>query len=108
MFCLGKALDELGLTQKEFAEKMSLAESTVSNYVNDRRQPDLDMLCKMCDALNVTADFLLGRSDVPSQKVSEEEWQIVSAYKDAHPDAKSMVQLALKPWLRKKQKSEVS
>lgn len=108
MFCLGKALDELGLTQKEFAEKMSLGESTVSNYVNGRRQPDLDMLCKMCDVLNVTADYLLGRSDTPTQKVSEEEWQIVSAYRESHPDSKSMVQLALKPWLRKRRKSEVS
>jgi len=51
------------LTMKEFGEKFSLAESTISGYENGNRKPDMDILSKFADYFNVSTDYLLGRTD---------------------------------------------
>jgi len=51
------------LTMKEFGEKFSLAESTISGYENGNRKPDMDILSKFADFFNVSTDYLLGRTD---------------------------------------------
>ena len=55
-----------GLTQKQMAEKLELAVRTYINYEQkgaNGRQPDLELLVKMADILNVSIDYLLGRED---------------------------------------------
>lgn len=54
---------EQKLTMKEFGEKFSLAESTISGYENGNRKPDMDILSKFADFFNVSTDYLLGRTD---------------------------------------------
>ena len=51
------------LTMKEFGERFSLAESTISGYENGNRKPDMDILSKFADFFNVSTDYLLGRTD---------------------------------------------
>lgn len=53
---------ERKLTLKELAEKMGIAESTLSLYENGKRKPDFDTLSKFAEYFNVSVDFLLGRS----------------------------------------------
>lgn len=63
----GEMLAELrqdnGLTQKELAEKLHLASSSISNYETGRRNPDADFVCSAADFFNVSADYILGRVD---------------------------------------------
>ncbi|MEI2466629.1 helix-turn-helix domain-containing protein [Niallia taxi] len=54
---------ESKLTMKEFGEKFSLAESTISGYENGNRKPDMDILSRFADFFNVSTDYLLGRTD---------------------------------------------
>jgi repressor LexA len=53
------------LTQKELGEKINVSESTVSQYENSMRQPNLDTLRDIADALGVSTDKLLGREVEP-------------------------------------------
>lgn len=55
-----------GLTMKELGKKFTLAESTISGYENGNRKPDLEMIDAFADYFEVTADYLLGRTDNPS------------------------------------------
>ena len=51
-FCgenLKKIRESRGLTQKQLADKLNIASSTVGMYEQGRRQPDLDTLIKMSD-----------------------------------------------------------
>lgn len=48
------------LTLKELAEKIGVAESTVSLYENGKREPSLDILKKIAKIFNVSTDYLLG------------------------------------------------
>lgn len=53
-FCgenLKKIRESRGLTQKQLADKLNIAFSTVGMYEQGRRQPDLDTLIKMSDKL---------------------------------------------------------
>ena len=51
------------LNQVQFAQKMGVTKQSVSNWKNDNIMPSVEMLEKIADFFNVTADYLLGRED---------------------------------------------
>ena len=61
-----------GLSQKEFVEKFnekygySDSEATVSQYVNNKRTPEIDKMVKIANFFNVTLDYIMCRTDVDS------------------------------------------
>lgn len=62
-----KALREAsGLSRKAFAEAMGVSYSTISKYENGERFPDLDLLRKFAMHFDVSADYLLGITPIPS------------------------------------------
>lgn len=52
----------MSLSQKEFGQKIGVAESTVSLYESNKRFPDADTLKKMSAFFGVSIDYLLGNS----------------------------------------------
>lgn len=66
MFCdtLKKLRDESNLTQSELANKLNITRSSLSLYELGKRTPDFNTLSKIADFFNVSADYLLGRTNV--------------------------------------------
>ena len=60
---LKKSINERGLSQRMLATLIGTTEQSVSRWVRGNRTPDVDALYKMCKALDVSADYLLGLSD---------------------------------------------
>ena len=60
---LKEARNEKGLSQKDLAKKINLTQQTYSDYETGRTNPDIDTLTKIADILEISVDFLLGRSD---------------------------------------------
>ena len=57
---LKKIRESRGLTQKQLADKLNIASSTVGMYEQGRRQPDLDnTLIKMSDKLLIPISMLI-------------------------------------------------
>jgi len=54
-----------GLSQTDLAKKTDLQPSAISHFENDRRSPSFNNLKRLADALGVTVDYLLGRSEEP-------------------------------------------
>lgn len=54
-----------GLNQAELATKAGLPAASVSHFESGPRKPSFDNLKALASALNVTTDYLLGRSDTP-------------------------------------------
>lgn len=54
-----------GLTQSQLAEKTGLPSTSISHFENTdgTRKPSFDTLKRLANALEVTTDYLLGRSD---------------------------------------------
>lgn len=87
-----------GMTQTDLALKIQCSRNAISNYEVGLRGIDSETICRLCDAFGCTADYLLGRSDLPSTELSEEEAALLLAYRRADLRAKDMVQLALEPF----------
>lgn len=67
--------EELGLTRKDVAEKLSIDQTTYGKYELDKRQPDYDTLQSLASFFNVTTDYLLGRTDDRSSStVTDDDW----------------------------------
>jgi transcriptional regulator with XRE-family HTH domain len=58
------------ISQKLLAEHLGLTQSTIANYENGIRQPNLEMLVALSDFFNVSTDFILSRTCVYDNRVS--------------------------------------
>ena len=72
-----KRLKELRLTKKMsqqiLADLIGVSRSTVAMWETSSSQPDNDCLLKLSDIFEVSTDYLLGRTDDPSQKTLDEQ-----------------------------------
>ena len=68
----GKRLKELrkvnSYTIEQFADMVGISKSTLGYYENDKRMPDIEILARIADTLNVNADYLIGRTNTTAQK----------------------------------------
>ena len=68
----GKRLRELrkenGYTIEQFADMVGISKSTLGYYENDKRMPDIKILARIADTLNVNADYLIGRTNTTALK----------------------------------------
>jgi transcriptional regulator with XRE-family HTH domain len=60
---LRQAREMRQLSQAELAERAKLQPSAVSHFETGTRRPSFDNLRRLADALTVSTDYLLGRSD---------------------------------------------
>lgn len=52
-----------GLTQRQVAEHLQVAQPSYIRYENGTSEPTLENLVKLADFFDVSVDYLLGRSD---------------------------------------------
>jgi len=64
---LQKIRKSKGLNQTELSKKLKLPQSSISHFEGNRRSPCLSNLKKLADALHVSADYLIGRTDNPDE-----------------------------------------
>ena len=57
---LNRALQENKMSQVELAKKIGMSKSIISKYCCGIREPSLDALILICNALEESADYLLG------------------------------------------------
>ena len=55
-----KAMESKNMKQYELAEKTYITQTTISRYITGERTPDAINLKAICEALDVSADWLLG------------------------------------------------
>lgn len=58
---------DLGFTQKHVATQLQVSPNTYSNYENDVRKIEADMIPKLANILKTTTSYLLGESDDPEE-----------------------------------------
>lgn len=52
---------EMGMTQKQLAALAGVHESAIAQYEKGMRNPTFETINRLCDALGLTADYLMGR-----------------------------------------------
>lgn len=59
---------QLGITARQVAEHINVAESTMSLYESGKREPDIETIVKLAKYFNVTLEYLLGVGDTPTEE----------------------------------------
>ena len=68
-----------GLNQQELAEKCGISRQSITLYETEFREPDASVLKRMVDALEVSADWLLGiEGEREVQKIPESGEEIIT------------------------------
>ncbi|MDU4860765.1 MAG: helix-turn-helix transcriptional regulator [Terrisporobacter othiniensis] len=60
--------ESLGLKQKEMADKLNIPANTYNGYETGKRSPSLEVTKEIADFLEVSVDYLLGRTDERKSK----------------------------------------
>ena len=50
----------------QFAKMLGMNRQSVDRYLNSERNPDAPSIIQICEKMNVSADWILGRSDIRS------------------------------------------
>jgi transcriptional regulator with XRE-family HTH domain len=69
-----------GMNQKEFAKSIGVGGARVSNWEQGLNRPDVDILAKICEALNVSPSELLDVRLSPDN-LSEHERKVITQYR---------------------------
>ena len=65
-----KLREQRGMSQKDFATFLGFSRPTVGFYENDERTPDADKLKQIAQKCGVSADYLIGLTDIPCPDTS--------------------------------------
>ena len=75
---LRAARDLRGVSQEELAGRCSLQQPVVSQYESGARRPSFANLRRLADALEVSADYLVGRTKTPGIAASIDDETLAS------------------------------
>ena len=94
-----------GLSQKQLGDMIGKGISTVSEWESEKRSPDVELIPRLGQILNVSQSFLMGLTDDPRREVREtipdtfpsfeEDMRLLKAYHDADRKTKQMVKMML-------------
>ena len=55
-----------GIRQLDLAKQMNIGQSTLSQWEAGRHEPDYKSLTFLADLFNVSTDYILGKTDIPT------------------------------------------
>ena len=89
--------EEHRLTQKELAEKIGVAQSNISRWEKEEMEPAAGFVVKLADYFEVSADYLLGRTDdlgafvPPRSDLSQDEQQLLRCFRELPGSSQSLI-----------------
>ena len=90
-----------GWRQEDLAVRMNTKRQTIGHYETGERGLDVETINRLCDIFGCTADYLLGRSMLPSAELTEEEADMLLAFRAADPNIRAGIKALLAPYTQK-------
>ena len=87
-----------GISQRDLGILLNCTDVTVSRYETGQRDIDSATICRLCDIFGCTADYLLGRSILPTPEISAEEARLLQAFRRADDHSRGIVTYTLAPF----------
>jgi len=82
---------ERGLLQKDIADFLNISKSAYGYYEQGRNEPDIQTIVKLSEFYNVSADYLLGITDVQSSDLSKKESDVLKMYRSLDSDNQNII-----------------
>ena len=76
-------ISELDITQKEFAKRTGIPETTVSDWKKKKTNPTAEKILMICKVLDVTPEWLLSGIEPQGNRGNPRDWYVVDADTDA-------------------------
>lgn len=95
---------EKEMTQEELGKLLSVGKSTISQYETNKSTPDAATISKIADIFNTTTDYLLGRTNNPSNMVSDRKTQYSPIGFSSKKELEKIITHAVKKALRERVK----
>lgn len=73
---LSNLIENENLSKKDVAAALGIAPNTLSGYLNNKRQPDLDMLVKIANYFCTSTDYLLDYTS-SSNEMDKERFNLI-------------------------------
>lgn len=88
-----EVLDLRGMSQKELAQKLNIAPTTLSGYITNSREPDFATLKKIASILNVSIDYLFNYTNVADDgtQLSKQENSMLHKFRALKPEQKELI-----------------
>lgn len=87
---------QLGLSQKNVADRLDCSPAVYSRYETGDREPSIDMLLKMSEVFSVSLDYICGNEEAQTPALSSYEMALLAAAREAderaREDALTMLQ----------------
>ena len=85
---------ERNISQRQAAAELNISQALLSHYENGAREPGLGFVCRACDYYQVSADYLLCRSDEPNaaDKVLKTAHEIVDSFEKLSENARKQLE----------------
>jgi len=71
-----------GISQQDLAEKLGTKGPAIGRYERDEMKPSIDVAVKIADILNVSLDYLVGKTDIELDMTMLKRIQAVSKLPD--------------------------
>lgn len=75
------------LSQKELAQRLGIATSTLGMYETDKREPNINMLKALANIFDITIDYLVNDEEIP-HSVSIDNPNTIYTYKNQQVPSK--------------------
>lgn len=84
---LQSILDSKNLKQVSLSELTGLSSAQINHLVSGRtKDPKLETVVKIADALDISLDYLAGRRDDPAPRLTRDEAVLISDYRECTPE----------------------
>lgn len=83
--------EEKGLTQRDVAIKLGIAQNTVSSWETDRTEPNLTQLAQLADLYGITREELVEPVNDDKLHLSSIERSLVIAFRESSPERRAIV-----------------
>lgn len=92
-----------GMKQEDLAARMSVKRQTVSRYENGLLDLDTATIARICEIFGCTSDYLLGLSSQRTAQISDDDAQLLAAYRLAPDSIRAGIDALLEPYKTKKE-----
>ena len=70
-------MQQLSMSQREFAAKTGVRESTISEWKKNKTKPSSEKILAICNALDVSPEWLLSGIDPAASRVKNRDYYVV-------------------------------
>ena len=83
------------LSQQLLADRIGISKSSINMYERGEREPGIETLEAFADFFNVDMNYLIGYSSQTSQLLNDDEYRLISAYRQVSDEIKKAAQAVL-------------